>query len=210
MDWLAALLLRVGELGPWGLVLFAVLYILAAVTMAPAFVLAVAAGALFGVWKGSVLSFVSATLGASVAFFIARRLAGTRVFVWMDRHRRVTAVRRAVAGEGAWVQFLLRLSPIVPYVLLNYGLGLSRVRFRDFLIACIGMIPTIVMYAYYGKVVGDVAKLAAGVAPPHDRQYYILLGVGLIATVAATMAITRAARKAMEQERKLQSDAVSH
>ena len=67
MSWLAALLLRVGELGPWGPVLFALLYILFAVTMAPAFVLTVAAGALFGVWRGSVLVFVSATLGATAA-----------------------------------------------------------------------------------------------------------------------------------------------
>jgi len=201
MSWLAALLLRVGELGPWGPILFALLYIVAAVTMAPAFVLSVAAGALFGVWKGSVLAFVSATLGATAAYGVARMLAGTRVVAWIMRDRRVAVVRRAVAHEGAWVQFLLRLSPIVPYVLLNYALGLSRVRVRDFLVACFGMIPTIVMYAYYGRVVGDVAKIAAGIAPPRGREYYVLLLVGLIATVLATMAITRAARRAIEQQR---------
>ena len=191
------MLLRLGELGPWGPILFALLYIAAAVTMAPAFLLTVAAGALFGVWKGSALVFVSATVGACAVYVLARRLARTRFFAWMLRDRRVAIVRRAVAGEGAWVQFLLRLSPIVPYVLLNYALGLSRVRVRDFLLACFGMIPTIVMYAYYGRVVGDVAKIAAGVAPPRGREYYVLLVVGLIATVVATMAITRAARRAI-------------
>jgi uncharacterized membrane protein YdjX (TVP38/TMEM64 family) len=206
MSWLAALLLRVGELGPWGPVLFALLYILFAVTMAPAFVLTVAAGALFGVWRGSVLVFVSATLGAMVVYVVAHRLAGTRLIARIIRNRRVAAVRLAVAGEGAWVQFLLRLSPIVPYVLVNYAFGLSRVRFRDFLVACLGMIPAIVMYTYYGKVVGDVAKLAAGVAPPRGREYYILLAVGLAATVVATMAITRAARRAMDEQRNLPPD----
>jgi uncharacterized membrane protein YdjX (TVP38/TMEM64 family) len=201
MSWLAALLLRVGELGPWGPILFALLYVAAAVTMAPAFLLSVAAGALFGVWKGSLLVFISATLGAIAAYGVARLLAGTRVVAWIMRDRRVAVVRSAVAREGAWVQFLLRLSPIVPYVLLNYALGLSRVRVRDFLIACFGMIPTIVMYAYYGRVVGDVAKIAAGIAPPRGREYYVLLVVGLIATVIATMAITRAARRAIEQQR---------
>lgn len=200
MQWIASLLLRVGELGPWGPVLFALLYVAAAVTMAPAFVLSVAAGALFGVWRGSLLVFISATLGATAAYAVAHRIAGTRLMKWLLRDRRVTAVRRAVAHEGAWVQFLLRLSPVVPYVLLNYALGLSRVRLRDFLVACPGMIPTIVMYAYYGRVVGDVAKLAAGVAPPRGREYYILLIVGLAATVVATMAITRAARRAVEQQ----------
>lgn len=206
MSWLAALLTRVGELGPWGPVLFALLYIAAAVTMAPAFLLSAAAGALFGVWRGSLLVFVSATLGASAVYVVSHRLAGTRIVAWAIRDRRVAAVRRAVAGEGAWVQFLLRLSPIVPYVLLNYALGLSRVRFRDFLLACVGMIPTIVMYTYYGKVVGDVAKLAAGVAPPRGRAYYLFLAAGLAATVGASMLITRAARRAMEEQRKLRPD----
>lgn len=201
MSWLAALLVRVGELGPWGPILFVLLYIAAAVTMAPAFVLSVAAGALFGVWRGSMLVFVSATLGAMAAYGVARMLAGTRLVAWVMKDRRVAVVRRAVAGEGAWVQFLLRLSPVVPYVLLNYALGLSRVRVRDFLLACFGMIPTIVMYAYYGRVVGDVAKIAAGIAPPRGRDYYILLVIGLIATFLATMAITRAARRAIEQQR---------
>jgi uncharacterized membrane protein YdjX (TVP38/TMEM64 family) len=201
MSWLAALLLRVGELGPWGPILFALLYIACALTMAPAFLLTVAAGALFGVWKGSLLVFISATIGACAVYVFARRLARTRFFSWILRDRRVTIVRRAVAGEGAWVQFLLRLSPIVPYVLLNYALGLSRVRFRDFLVACIGMIPAIVMYAYYGKVVGDVAKLAAGVAPPRGTEYYVMLAVGVVATLAASMAIARAARRAIEQQR---------
>jgi len=201
MKWLGDVLVQVGELGPWGPILFALLYIGAAVTMAPAFLLSVAAGALFGVWRGSLLVFVSATLGAVAAYGVARRVTGLRLVKWVMRDRRVDVVRRAVAHRGAWVQFLLRLSPIVPYVLLNYALGLSRVRLRDFVLACFGMIPTIVMYAYYGRVVGDVAKIAAGVAPPRGPEYYVLLVIGLIATVIATMAITRAARRAIEQQR---------
>src|SRR5690349_8196469 len=110
MAWLGDLLVRVGELGPWGPILFALLYVIAAVTMAPAFILSVAAGALFGVWKGSLLVFVSATLGASAAYAVARRVAGTRPMAWLLRDRRVVVVRKAVAHEGAWVQFLLRLS----------------------------------------------------------------------------------------------------
>ncbi|TLZ44351.1 MAG: TVP38/TMEM64 family protein [Gammaproteobacteria bacterium] len=182
-------------------ILFVLLYVAAAVTMAPAFVLSVAAGALFGVWRGSLLVFVSATLGAMAAYGVARAVTGTRFVKWVMRDRRVEVVRRAVAHRSVWVQFLLRLSPIVPYVLLNYALGFSRVRIRDFLVACFGMIPTIVMYVYYGRVVGDVAKIAAGVAPPRGREYYVLLVVGLMATVVATMVITRAARRAIELQR---------
>src|SRR5258705_2575619 len=111
MSWLAALLLRVGELGPWGLILFALLYVAAAVTMAPAFVLSVAAGALFGVWKGSLLVFVSATLGATAAYGVARMLAGTRVVAWIMRDRRVAGVQPAPGDRGALGPLAIR--PVV-------------------------------------------------------------------------------------------------
>ena len=95
--------------------------------------------------------------------------------------------------------FLLRLSPIVPFVLLNYGLAFSGVRYRDFLLASVGMLPAILMYVYYGKVVGDVAKVAAGVAPPRGPEYYVLLGLGLVATIVATT-VDHACRAAINRE----------
>src|SRR5258706_7489395 len=116
MSWLAALLLRVGELGPWGLILFALLYVAAAVTMAPAFVLSVAAGALFGVWKGSLLVFVSATLGATAAYGVARMLAGTRVVAWIMRDRREAGAGRRDGLQRAFVPVLLRPSPRLPHL----------------------------------------------------------------------------------------------
>ena len=201
MDWLAPVLLRLAKLGPWGPIAFVALYVIAAVTLAPAFFLTVAAGALFGVWKGSLIVFVGASLGASAVYGLAAPLAHSRWLARVTRDPRVTAVRSAVRGEGVWVMFLLRLSPLVPYNLLNYALALSGVRYRDFVIALVGMIPAIVMYAYYGKVVGDVAVLAAGVAPPRDFAYYALMVVGLVATVVATTLIARAARQAIERQR---------
>jgi uncharacterized membrane protein YdjX (TVP38/TMEM64 family) len=199
-DWLEALVLAVTKMGPWGSLLFVLAYIVAAITLAPAFVLTFAAGAVFGFWRGALLVYVGAVLGASAVFALASPLAHSRALTWLDRDARVRAVRRAVAGEGVWVMFLLRLSPVIPFVLLNYALALSGVRYRDYLIATVGMFPAIFMYVYYGKVVGDVAKLAAGVAPPRGPEYYILLVVGLAATVAATTSVTRAARKAMKSD----------
>jgi uncharacterized membrane protein YdjX (TVP38/TMEM64 family) len=201
MDWLTPVVLRLAQLGPWGPLLFIGLYILAAVTLAPAFLLTVAAGALFGVWRGTLFVYIGATLGACAAYAISVRLTRLRFLAWLDHDPRVVIVRRAVAGEGAWVQFLLRLSPLVPFNLLNYALGLSQVRFRDFLVASVGMLPAIVMYTYYGKVVGDVAALAAGIAPPRGAEYYTLLGVGLVTTIVATTMITRAARRAIEAQK---------
>jgi uncharacterized membrane protein YdjX (TVP38/TMEM64 family) len=197
-DFIERVVLALADLGPWGPVLFVVAYIVASVTLAPAFLLTFAAGTLFGLWRGTLLVYIGAVLGSSAVFAIASPLAHSRLLRWVDRDPRVAAVRAAVVGEGAWVMFLLRLSPVIPFVLLNYALALSGVRYRDFLIASVGMFPAIIMYVYYGKVVGDVAKLAAGVAPPRGPAYYALLVVGLIATVLATTAVTRAARRAMK------------
>ena len=203
MDWLAPVVLKLAELGPWGPVLFILLYVAAAITLAPAFFLTVAAGALFGVWRGSLFVFIGASLGASAVYALGSPMSRSRLMARVTRDRRVAAVRDAVRGEGAWVMFLLRLSPLIPFNILNYALALSGVRYVDFAIALLGMIPAIIMYTYYGKVVGDVAALAAGVSPPRGPEYYALLALGLVAIIISTTMITRAARRAVEQQRHL-------
>jgi uncharacterized membrane protein YdjX (TVP38/TMEM64 family) len=200
-DWLAALVLRLADLGAWAPVLFVAAYVAASISLAPAFVLTFAAGAVFGLWRGTLLVYVGAVLGSSAVYALAAPLARSRLLRWIDRDPRVAAVRQAVVGQALWTMFLLRLSPLVPYVLLNYALALSGVRFRDYLLASVGMLPAIVMYTYYGKVAGDVAALAAGVAPPRGPEYYALLAVGLAATVLATTSITKAARRQIEAGR---------
>ena len=142
-------------------------------------------------------------------YWLASPLSGSRLLARLDRDQRLAAVKSAVVGDAVWVMFLLRLSPIVPFVLLNYALAVTGVRYRDFVIASIGMLPTIVLYVYYGKVVGDVARIAAGISPPRGVEYYLLLAVGLVATVVATTTITRAARRAMERQRRQPIDAGS-
>ena len=201
MDWLTPVVVKVLSLGPWAPVLFVLVYIVAAVTMAPAFFVTVAGGAVFGVWKGSVLVFIGASLGASAVYALAAPLGRSRWMQRVTRDERVAAVRHAVVGGGIRIMFLLRLSPLVPYSVLNYALALSGVRYVDFLVALLGMIPAIVLYTYYGKIVGDVAALAAGVSPPRGPEYYALLGVGLVTMVVSTVMITRAARREMERHR---------
>ena len=199
MDWLAPLIRQIAELGRWAPLLFIAVYVIASIVLAPAFLLTFSAGAIFGLWRGTFYVYVGAVLGSSAVYALAAPLARSRLLRWVDRDPRVAAARQAVVDRSAWIMFLLRLSPLVPYNLLNYALALSGVRYRDFLLASVGMIPAIVMYVYYGKVVGDVAVLAAGVAPPRGPEYYALLIVGLITTIAATTLITRAARKAVEE-----------
>ena len=202
MEWLAQLIVRIGSMGPWAPVLFVVAYVLSSIFLAPVFLLTIAAGAIFGLWRGTLLVFVTKMISSTVVFGLASPLSRSRLMRWADRDPRVAAVRRAVADDGVWVMFLLRLSPVVPFVLLNYALALSGVRYRNFVIAMAGTLPTIVMYVYYGKIIGDVAKIAAGVSPPRGPEDYLLLVTGLIATVLATTSITRASKRAFDSARR--------
>ena len=189
----------VDGLGVWGPVAFVAGYAVATVAFVPGSLLTLAAGALFGLGKGTVLVLVAATLGASLAFLVSRYLARAAVERRLAGNARFAAIDRAIGTQGRKIVLLLRLSPVFPFNLLNYALGLTRVRFADYLVASIGMLPGTLLYVYYGKVVGDVARLAGGAAVPRDRAYYAVLGLGLAATVVVTTLVTRMARRALAE-----------
>jgi uncharacterized membrane protein YdjX (TVP38/TMEM64 family) len=169
------------------------------VAFVPGSVLTLAAGAIFGLAQGTVYVFVAAVLGSAAAFLAARHLARDAVERRIARNPRFGAIDRAVAAEGRKIVFLLRLSPVFPFTLLNYVLGLTRVRFADYLVASLGMIPGTLLYVYYGKLAGDVATLAAGAPAPRGVGYWTVLALGLAATVAVTTVVTRAAGRALRE-----------
>jgi uncharacterized membrane protein YdjX (TVP38/TMEM64 family) len=188
----------VQSLGVWGPVVFMVGYGIAAVLLVPAFLLTVMGGAVFGFRRGVVYVMLGATLGATLAFLAARYVVRRFVEAYVERYPKLGAIDRAVESEGARLVFLLRLSPIVPFVFLNYVLGISRIKFRDYIIGTAGMLPAVAAYVYAGKVAGDLATVIAGVATPHGPVYYALLTAGLAATVLAAVLITRAAARAID------------
>ena len=191
---------RIQGLGAWAPLAFVAAYALAAIALIPGSVLTLAGGAIFGLLRGTLYVFAGATLGACSAFLVARYLARGAVERRLAAYPRFAAVDRAVAREGRKIVFLLRLSPVFPFSLLNYALGLTRVRFADFAVASLGMLPGTVLYVYYGKVLGDVARVAAGAGTPRGAGYWTVLTLGLLATVAVTVVVTRTAKRALEEE----------
>lgn len=187
----------VQDLGAWGPSAFALGYVVATVALVPGSLLTLAAGAIFGIVKGTALVLIAATLGASLAFLISRYLAREAVERRLAAHPRFAAIDRAVGSEGRKIVFLLRLSPIFPFNLLNYGLGLTNIRFTDFLVASAGMVPGILLYVYCGRVIGDVARIASGASASPGPAGFLVLGIGLVATIAVTTLITRTARRAL-------------
>ena len=184
-------------LGVWGPVVFTTGYVIATVAFVPGSLLTLAAGAIFGLVRGAVYVFIAATLGASAAFLVARYVARSAIERRLAGNPRFAAIDGAVGAQGRKIVFLLRLSPVFPFNLLNYGLGLTQVRFVDYLVASLGMIPGTLLYVYYGKLAGDVAALAGGAAVEKGTGYYAVLVLGLVATVIVTTLVTRTARSAL-------------
>ncbi len=186
-------------LGPLGPVAFILGYAAATVAFLPGSILTLAAGALFGVLRGTIYAFAGATLGASTAFLIARYVARGAVERRLGASARFSAIDRAVGREGFKIVALLRLSPVVPFSALNYALGLTRVPFLKYLAACAAMLPGTLLYVYSGAAAGSLAAALGGGARKGTGSW-VLFGVGLLATVAVTAFVTRLARRALKQE----------
>lgn len=188
----------VDGLGPWGPVAFVVGYAVATVAFVPGSVLTLAAGAIFGLVEGTLLVLTAATLGSIAAFLVARYFARDMVARRVEGDARFAAIDRAVEHQGRRIVFLLRLSPVFPFNLLNYALGLTRVRLLDYAVASIGMLPGTLLFVYSGKVAGEVAALASHAEVQRGLGYYLSWGVGLVATALVTVLVTRIARRALD------------
>lgn len=190
----------VDGLGVLGPLAFVGIYAVGTVAFVPGSLLTLAAGAIFGLLEGTLYVFAAAVLGSTAAFLVARYVARDAIARRVAASPRFDAVDRAIGEQGRRIVFLLRLSPVFPYNLLNYALGLTRVGTLDYVIASVGMLPGTLLYVYYGKVIGDVAKLAAeDAAPDQGFAYYAVLVLGLAATIAVTAVVTRLARRALRE-----------
>ncbi|HZO84975.1 MAG TPA: FAD-containing oxidoreductase, partial [Verrucomicrobiae bacterium] len=195
-DLLKSALEWIGNLGPWGPVIFVGLYVVATVLFVPGSVLTLGAGAVFGVALGSVYVSIAATLGATAAFLVGRYLARDAIARKIERHEKFLTIDRAVADEGWKIVLLTRLAPVFPFIFLNYAFGLTRVKLSHYVLASwLGMIPGTVMYVYLGSLV----NVGAGQRQRTTGEW-ILYGIGLLATVAVTVFVTRLARSALAKK----------
>ena len=186
-------------LGPAGLLIYSLVYALAAVLLLPGSILTLAAGAAFGLLSGFGSVLLGATAGAALAFLVSRHLARGRVESWIETKPRFVAVDKAVAKEGWRIVFLTRLSPIFPFNFQNYAYGFTKISFWHYTLASlVGMIPGAFMYVYIGSLGRSSLEAAAGGESVETLQL-ILQIVGLAATVLVTIFITRIAAKALKE-----------
>src|SRR5256885_4646691 len=200
-QWLRTFSDWVGQMGVTGIFIFIGVYVVATVLLAPGAILTIGAGFAFGLWKGFLAVSAGSTLGAALAFVVARFIARERVAVIAQRNEEFRAIDSAIGKQGAKLIFLLRLSPIIPFNLSNYFYGLTGVKFWPYVFASwSGMIPSTFLYVYIGTASKLAVSAAAdGEAVKHGWQYWTLISFGLVATVVVTIWVTKIARDALRR-----------
>ena len=179
---------------------FIIAYILATVFMVPGSLLTLGAGFVFGLPVGVVLVSVSSVTGAAAAFLTGRFFARDWLAHRIEDMPRFNALDKAIGNKGFLVCLLTRLSPVFPFNLLNYALGLTRLRFVDYFFASwIGMFPGTVAYVYLGSAAKDLASILSGEVQAGGASRW-LLWLGLGATLLLTVLITRIATQSLKTE----------
>ena len=192
--WLPTFSAWINTLGMWAPVVFVSAYVAVVVLMFPAFLLIIVGGAVFGVVKGSLLVMAGALTGGATAFLIARYLARSVVERRVAANPTLAAIDRVIGEDGLRLVFLLRLSPVIPFVLSNYALGVTRVRLRDFVVGTLGLAPIVVTYAAFGSA------SAAGPHPDGSSAVSpLVLTLGSIITVVLGIVLTRIVQRALRE-----------
>jgi len=197
-EWMQNLIIWVKASGVWGIAIYAIIYIVAAVMLIPGSILTLGAGFLYGPFWGTLLVSPVSVMAAFIAFSLARG----RMRPWIEKkihsNARFNVVDKAVGNEGFKIVTLMRLSPIFPYVFLNYALGLTGVKARSFVLASfVGMLPATFLYTYIGSLVTSVTELASAPAQGATEAQNILIWIGFGVTVIVTTYVTFLARSAL-------------
>jgi uncharacterized membrane protein YdjX (TVP38/TMEM64 family) len=178
----------IASLGRAGPLVFVGIYIVAVVAALPGSALSVSGGILFGSVWGVALVSIGSTIGASLAFLISRYLAREPTANWLAKNERFRKLDRMTEQHGWIIVLLTRLVPLFPFNLLNYGFGLTRVRFRTYVLwSWIGMLPATIVFT----VGGDALSQSL------DGKVPWLLVVALLVAIIIVAVIVRYARQAL-------------
>jgi uncharacterized membrane protein YdjX (TVP38/TMEM64 family) len=197
-EYLVALLEWTKSLGAVGPIVVAAAYVVACVLFVPGSILTIGAGFLFGVGIGALTVSIGSTLGAAAAFLVGRTLARKWIADKVTGNKKFAAIDEAVGKECFKLVLLLRLSPIFPFNLLNYALGLTRVSFwKYFFASWLGMLPATIMYVYFGSAARSLTDIAAGNLQGGAGQQ-VFFWIGLAATIVVAVFVTKIASKSLK------------
>ena len=142
-----------------GIFSFVCIYILIVLLILPASWLSLLSGFLYGSYLGSIIVFFSASIGALVAFFVSKSFFAKKLQNLFSRYPKLSVMEKVVKKGGLKLIFLARLSPIFPFSILNYFYGLNNVKFRDFALGLLGIIPGTFLYCSIGSLAKSIQEL---------------------------------------------------
>jgi len=201
--WFSQLEGYVQSLGAVGPVVVALAYVLSTVLFIPGSVITIGSGTLFGLKTGFLVVLIGANLGALCSFLLARTLIREKVARWAESNPKFRSLDQAIGRQGFKMVLLLRLSPIFPFVLLNYFLGLTAIRTGAYALAnLLGMLPAMILFVYIGAAARDAIAGQMDASASFYQQ--IFKYVGLLATIAVVVFVTRIARRALRDAEQLQ------
>ena len=197
-QWFTQLEGHVQSLGTLAPAVVVLAYVLCTVLLIPASIITLGAGTIFGLKTGFIVVVIGANLGALCSFLLARTFLRERVARWARENSKFRFLDEAIGRQGFKMVLLTRLSPIFPFILLNYFLGLTAVRTGAYVLANLfGMLPATFLLVY----IGAAARDAIGAPTDASADFYqqILKYVGLLATIAVVVMVTRMARRALRE-----------
>lgn len=193
--WLLEVLSRIEQYGFWGPCIFILIYIPSCVLMFPDVLPNAAAGAIWGAGLGAAVASIGRLLGSTITFLLARRFSKRWQEQRMASDPKFAALSKAIEREGFRIVILLRLCPLFPVIMLNYGLGMTRVRLRSYMVGTlIGMIPRSLLVAYSGSGVRAVADIASGNGMQGAGNPVIFWG-GLVLSLVIVVFLANKARR---------------
>ncbi len=182
-----------------GWLIFIALYAAACLLFIPGSLLTLGAGAVYGFWGGTFLVLTGNGLGSLFSLLITRYLLRGWAKRQFAKNKKLRAIEDAVARDGWRIVCLTRLSPIMPFSLINYALGLTKISAARFLFATeVGSIPSTCVYVYFGKLIGHLTRIGPDLRA-HRPLEWIFQGVGLLFTIGVTIYVTRLAARAVQK-----------
>jgi len=186
-------------LGFIGGAVFACVYAGACITLAPATPFPLTAGFLWGPFWGFLVAWSGEVLGALLGFGLGRTLLRERAEQLAERFPLLGAVQEAVEEGGLRLLLLVRLSPVFPFGVLNYSLGLSRVGWLPYTLSTVlGVMPASALLVYAGASLTRLADAIRGEAPLGTGEMVVSV-LGLAATWVVVTMVGRATRRAVER-----------
>jgi uncharacterized membrane protein YdjX (TVP38/TMEM64 family) len=183
--------------GAWAPLLFAAVMAVVVVLVLPGVMFTTGAGFVFGVGKGSVCVVLGTTIGAALAFLIARHLFGLRATEFVRANAKLESMSREFAFEGWKVVMLTRLIPFFPGKISNYFFGLTPVSFHAYVVgSLIGFIPFSVLNVYLGSIAADIATLGERNIDRTPLEWG-LYGTGLFVAMGSVIYLNHMARSAL-------------